>query len=503
MPYTNPVIPGFYPDPSVCRVGDDYYLVTSTFEYFPGVPVFHSRDLVHWQQISHCLTRDDQLPLGNTRSSGGIYAPTIRYHNGVFYMVTTNVTEGKHFYVTTTDPRGEWSAPFWIDRHGIDPSLFFDDDGTVYFSWTQHNAIYQSEIDITTGALLTPDREVWSGTGGRYPEAPHLYKIRGTYYLLLAEGGTEYGHMVTIARAESPWGPFEPCPHNPILTHRNRGGHLIQATGHADLFEAHDGSWWAVFLAFRTQAEGVLHHHLGRETFLAPVTWDANGWPVVGFGGTVEAVMDVPTLPTVPVAADPARDDFDAPTLRLCWNFLRNPSPEMWSLTARPGWLRLYGTAHTLNDLASPAFVGRRQQHGACHAAALLDFTPGADTDEAGLTALMNEAHHYEIGVTLRDGVRCVIVRRRIGDLVAVVAQEPLPAGPITLMIDATMTAYTFSYAAAGQAPRALASGATQYLSSETAGGFTGVYLGMYATGNGTAASAPVDFDWFEYTPVE
>ncbi len=250
MNYQNPVIPGFYPDPSVCRVGEDYYLVTSTFQYFPGVPVFHSRDLVHWRQIGHCLTRASQLPLENASSYGGIYAPTIRYHDGVFYMITTNVNAGKHFIVSTSDPAGEWSEPVWIDQAGIDPSLLFDGD-RVYFSWTMRGAIYQAELDIGTGKLLTEPRLIWRGTGGRYPEAPHLYKIDGTYYLMVAEGGTENGHMETLARSSSPWGPFEPCPHNPILTHRNRGAHSIQGTGHADVVQAHDGSWWAVFLAFR------------------------------------------------------------------------------------------------------------------------------------------------------------------------------------------------------------------------------------------------------------
>lgn len=274
--FSNPIIPGFYPDPSMCRVGNDYYLVTSTFEYFPGVPLFHSRDLIHWRQIGHCLTRSSQLPLEKAGSSGGIYAPTLRYHNGKFYMVTTNVAVG-NFFVYADDPAGEWSEPVWLEHKGIDPSLFFDDDGKVYFTWTTDNQIWQCEIDINTGATLTKPRPIWSGTGGRYPEAPHLYKINGTYYLLIAEGGTEYGHMVTLARADSPWGSFESCPHNPILTHRHRGANPIQGTGHADLVEAHDGSWWMVFLAFRTLAHYQNFHHLGRETFLAPVKWDEAG----------------------------------------------------------------------------------------------------------------------------------------------------------------------------------------------------------------------------------
>ncbi len=185
-------------------------------------------------------------------------------------MITTNVNAGKHFIVSTSDPAGEWSEPTWIDQEGIDPSLLFDED-RVYFSWTMQGAIYQAELDIDTGVLLTEPRLIWHGTGGRYPEAPHLYKFDNTYYLMIAEGGTENGHMETLARSSSPWGPFEPCPHNPILTHRNRGMHRIQGTGHADVIQAQDGSWWAVFLAFRQVGPYPRFHHLGRETYLAPV----------------------------------------------------------------------------------------------------------------------------------------------------------------------------------------------------------------------------------------
>src|SRR5215217_6358467 len=251
MRFTNPILPGFHPDSSICRAGDDYYLVTSSFEYTPGVPIFHSRDLVHWRQIGHCLTRPSQLPLPLQQPSLGIFAPTIRHHDGVFSMVTTNLdqlisTEGRQgsFYVTTDDPAGEWSESVWVDQGGIDPSLLFDDDGRVYLSST-HNpraadpdegstepgwGIQQSEVDIKTGRLLTEPRLIWTGTGGSHPEGPHLYKIAGRYYLMIAEGGTEYGHMETIARSHTPWGPWEACRHNPILSHRSYHS-PIQATG--------------------------------------------------------------------------------------------------------------------------------------------------------------------------------------------------------------------------------------------------------------------------------
>ena len=501
MRYRNPVISGFHPDPSVCRVGRDYYLVTSTFEYFPGVPVFHSRDLVHWRLLGHCLTRPEQLPLAACPPSGGIYAPTIRHQGGRFYMTTTNTTGGGNFLVHAEDPAGPWSDPVWIEQPGIDPSLYFAEDGAAYFQSTgKGDGIYQSGVDPATGRLLSEPRLIWRGTGGRYPEAPHLYRIHGRYYLMIAEGGTEYGHMETIARADDPWGPFEPCRRNPILTH---AGHArqrspIQGTGHADLLEAHDGSWWLVFLAFRPA--GGRFHHLGRETFLAPVSWDADGWPVVGADGGVDLEMEADGLAPHPWQAEPVRDDFDRPDLRPCWNFLRNPYPKDWSLSARAGWLRLAGSPVTLDDQDSPAFVGRRQQHFDCRVAALLEFDP-ADGEEGGLTVLANNTHHYEIALTRQDGTRMVIVRRRIGDLCAVVGRSPAPDGPVTLAIDADRARYTFSFASPGSDFRTLAVGATRYLSTEVAGGFTGVYLGMYATGNARRCIAPADFDWFDYTP--
>jgi xylan 1,4-beta-xylosidase len=500
--YTNPVIPGFYPDPSVCRVGQDYYLVTSSFEYFPGVPIFQSRDLIHWRQIGHCLTRASQLPLKNAPGSGGIFAPSVRYHEGTFYMITTNVSHGGNFYVFTHDPAGAWSEPIWVQQAGIDPSLCFDGEH-VYLTgsdgWPQPS-ICQCEIDIKSGHQLTETRSLWHGTGGRFPEGPHLYHIGNWYYLLIAEGGTEYGHMETLARSRSPWGPFEPCPHNPILTHRDQGSHSLQGTGHADLIEAHDGSWWLIFHAFRPH--GRFYHHLGRETCLAPITWTEDGWPVVSPEKKVAVQMNVKTLPQQREKTEPARDDFATPELRLCWNFLRNPNTQDWSLTERPGWLRLYGSPCTLDDQDSPAFIGRRQQHFNVSFKALLDFRPENVGHEAGLTVVMNDRHHYEIAVTQEQGNRCIIVRRRIGDLVVIVARAMIEAGSVELEIEAEPDTYTFLYALAGQPARKVATGATRYLSSEVAGGFTGVYIGMYATSNGDGRTSPADFDWFEYHPT-
>jgi xylan 1,4-beta-xylosidase len=505
MKYHNPIISGFYPDPSICRVVKDYYLVTSTFQYFPGVPIFHSTDMINWTQIGHCLTREPQLSLNAMKNSPGIFAPTIRYHKGIFYMITTNVACGGNFYVYTDNPAGEWSDPIWVDQRGIDPSLFFDDDGKVYLEsttgfGTPNPGICQSEINIKTGEKLTEEKVIWSGSGGKHPEGPHLYKIDNMYYLMIAEGGTEYGHMVTIARSTSPWGPFEPCPYNPILTHRNRGFHPVSGTGHADLVQDEKGNWWMVFLAFRTAAGD--YHHLGRETFLAPVEWNEDGWPVVNGSGTVELLMDSDKIEAKQVLVEGETQDFEETKLSHQWNFIRNPHKEMYSLSERKGYLRLYGSELSLNHSNSPVFVGRRQQHFDCKAETLLDFYPKQEGEEAGLTVLMDEKHHYEIAV-VGDGLkRKVIVRRTIGKLSAIVAEEEVQQGPITLEITANKEAYKFSYSVDGVIFREIASGETRYLSSEVAGGFTGVYMGLYSTGNGRKSSTPADFDWFKYSPL-
>jgi xylan 1,4-beta-xylosidase len=494
--FQNPIIPGFHPDPGICRVGDDYYLVNSSFEFFPGVPIFQSKDLVHWRQLGYCLTRKSQLNLDHARASGGIYAPTMRYHDGTFYMVTTLVDTGGNFFVTATNPAGPWSEPVWIDHAGIDPSLFFDDDGTVYY--TRHEGggdgfIAQGKINLPSGKLDGNLKEIWRGTGGVWPEGPHLYKIDGKYFLMIAEDGTSYGHMITIARGDSPFGPFVSDPQNPILTHRDHPEDPIQALGHADLVETPDG-WWTVCLGIRPQ--GGKFHHLGRETFLAPVKWSADGWPVVTF----ETNPPAPWLPQRTWKKEPARDEFDKTNLNLQWNFLRNPREENYSLAGRPGWLRLKGSAVTMNDVDSPAFVGRRQTDLSCRFSARLDFKPQRENEEAGLVIRGNEKNHFEIGVTLKDGKRQVFFRKVLdGKMSEPVHFEPAGDGDVVLSVKAAPLSYEFFCQPKNGSIKKLASALTRDLSSEKIGGFTGVFIGLYATGNGQTNTVPADFDWFEY----
>jgi alpha-N-arabinofuranosidase len=504
--YTNPVLSGFHADPSVCRVGGDYYLATSSFEYFPGVPIYHSKDLVHWRQIGHALTRASQLNLAHTRSSQGIYAPTLRCHDGEFYMVTTNMEGGGAFYVHTKDPAGEWSEPVWLNdpSFAMDPSLFFDDDGKVYYTrhgGGEHGGVYQAEIDLKAGKLLEPPRLIWSGTGGVWPEGPHLYKHDGLYYLMISEGGTSYNHSLTMARSSSPFGPYTANPANPILTHRGHPELPLQATGHGDLVQTPEGKWWMPLLGIRPVDN---RHHLGRETLLTPVAWNDQGWITVNGGKPLAVEMSADGLPaSSPWPAAPVRDDFNAPKLGLQWSQLRGPGDGLWSLSERSGYLRLKGSSITMNDIAQPAFVARRQEHMRMRAATQLEFLPAAATQSAGLVLRQNEKNYYELRVTGMPERRLELLIRT-GGVTSLQASAALPPGPVTLQVESWPDHYAFSFGS-GDAPlKLIGTAPTAPLSSESAGGFTGVFIGMFAEGAGKQQAMPAaDFAWFDYIPLE
>jgi len=491
--YNNPVIPGFYSDPSVCRVGEDYYLITSTFEYFPGVPVFHSKDLVNWNQIGHCIHRKDQLPSGIN-----IFAATIRYHDGVFYMITTNLSGNfGNFYVTATNPAGPWSDPIWLKNvPGIDPDLFWDDDGKSYVI---SSPFILFEIDLETGELLTEGLKVWNSTGGRYAEAPHIYKKDGFYYLMGAEGGTEEAHSETIARSHNIWGPYTDNPANPILAHANAAGqgNPIQGVGHADMIQAHDGSWWIVFHGYRTVAWGA-HHTLGRETCLAPVTWAKNAWPVVNGNGTATVDMTCPTLPLKPFPAKAGKVDFNTGNLGFEWNYVQLPENNDYALDANQGVLRLKGSALKIGDKGSPTFVGRRLQDMFFSATTQIEFDPKNENEEAGMI-LLNEDTHFDLMINNRKGERFLLVKLQFGSTVYKSEEIELLPGPVNLKIRGEKSTFTFSYSQGNAEYSDIETVDSRFLSSETVGGFTGVYVGFYATGNGTPSTETATFDWFEY----
>lgn len=509
MPATfdNPVVSGFASDPSVCRAGDDYYLVTSTFEYLPGLPVYHSRDLVHWRLVGNALSRESQISFAGRKSSKAIFAPTLRCEAGRFYIVTTDVDGIGNFFITATDPAGEWSDPVRLPEpvFGMDPSFFFDDDGTVYY--TRHGGgerggVYQARVDLKAGKLLEDPRLIWRGMGGIWPEGPHLYKRNGWYYLMIAEGGTSYDHRITMARSRSPWGPFEPHPDNPILTHRKLPNHVFQALGHADLVTTPQGEWWATLLAIRPQAAaGGRHHHIGRETLLAPVRWREDGWPVFGQNGVLDQPQPTRGLPGWhPWPKPPVRETF-APDRKLPphWAFLRTLAREHWSLTARPGQLRLIGSRNGLDVIGTPAFVGRRQERLNQRFAAQLDFGPAAAGDAGGLALRMNESHHALLRLT-GGQARRVECLQQLGGQPRVLAASAAPAGPLQLQVLAEPSHYTLAWRPAddAQAWRALCRIPTHELSTETATGFTGVYMGLFASSE-TATPATADFSWVDF----
>jgi len=515
--FRNPILPGCYPDPSICRVGADYYLITSTFEYFPGLPIFHSRDLVHWRQIGHVLDRPSQLPLEGVRSSGGLYAPTIRYAGGTFYVINTLVdglTKAGNFIVTATDPAGPWSEPHWLDAApGFDPSLFFDDDGRAWYvgsrlaadsQYDGHTEIWLQELDLRAMRLIGEPHVLWDGAlkGAVWAEAPHIYKIKEHYYLMIAEGGTGHNHAVTIARSTTIAGPYETNPRNPIMTHRHLGqDYPIVGTGHADLVETQSGEWWMVLLAMRPY--GGYYYNLGRETFLVPVCWE-EGWPIVSPGsGRVEFTYPAPDLPEHRWPSTPACDHFDAQTLSPCWNLLRTPHDDFWSLSERPGYLRLRLRPQRLSELTTPSFIGRRQQHINFAVRTALEFTPHNSSECAGLVLVQSNEFHFQLVVTQGAETVVRLVKRAHG-AEETLAERPIEAGRMYLRVEAHEQSYSF-YAASrpGEWSPIAEEIDGRILSTPVAGGFVGAFIAMYASSNGQPSTNHADFDWFEYAGLD
>ncbi|NLZ45438.1 MAG: glycoside hydrolase family 43 protein [Clostridiales bacterium] len=507
MKFQNPIVSGFYPDPSVCRANGKYYMVCSTFQYFPGVPLFESSDLINWKQIGHCLTRESQIMLDKINSSGGVFAPTIRYNDGRFYMVTTNDTTHQNFYVFTDDIYGEWSEPITVEQGGIDPSLYFEGDKVYFMSnGSDDNGIggvVQCEINIETGKKLSPSKTIWQGTGGRYLEAPHLYKINNKYYLLAAEGGTEYGHMETYAVSDAPFGKFVTCSNNPILTNRDLGGYEIQGAGHGDLVEDNSGNWWLFHLAFRQSGRWSTYHHLGREVFLVPITFDSNGLISAGENGIVLKEFETDLIANDVVQNVKKHYTFENTCWDLDWCFLRVPCKENYIL--EKDRVSLKGTEVSLDEADSPSFICIRQKDFCAE----ISCDVRIDEGEAGITIYMDENHHYDLAMLKTDDSFEVIERLNVGDIKSVQNKVLASLSPsltsnsnasdtdinkqsysysdkVKLIIRADNYSYNF-FACINGEEIYLGSGQTRYLSSEVAGGFTGVVIGLYAYNkNGT-----------------
>ncbi len=488
--YKNPIVPGYNPDPSICRVGDTFYLVNSSFQYFPGVPIYESKDLINWRQLGNVLTRDSQLPLKGASSWLGIYAPTIRYNDGTYYMVTTNVGNGGNFFVTATNPEGPWSEPVWLSTQGIDPSLYFE-DGKCYLCSNPGDAIWLCEIDPKTGEQLSESKLLWEGDGGRYPEGPHLYKKDGYYYLLISEGGTELAHHLTIARSKQIYGPYESNPANPILTNCNKLGQSkqVQGIGHGDFVQAENGSWWLVCLGYRNY--GGSYHHLGRETFLAPVEWKEGEWPVVNGGMPIDTLMRAELLPEK-VLTKVSSVDFKKGTLGCEFMYMQNPIPDNYVF--KNGVLRL--KAHgSLTENNQPTYIGRRQTAASMQVETELSLPSEKGNPRAGLSVYQINDGHIDFALTGgKLEVTC-----KLKSLNADCGTVDLQGykGKVTLRIESNGTRYVCSYMLGDGNYHELASVDCSLISTEVAGGFTGVTIGMFAEGE-TGASA--DFYRYDYT---
>lgn len=518
--YYNPVIEGWYSDPAICSNGKgDYFLATSSFVYFPGVPILHSTDLMNWEPVGNVLTRESQLPYldGQRVSSGGIYAPDIKYcaANETYYMVTTDVGGG-NFYVKTKDPWGEWSDPVYLPEvKGIDPSIFFDEDGRAYIvncddapeqpEYNGHRSIRCIELDLENDCTIG-ERVVIVNKGSRpelnpyWIEGPHMYKINGTYYLMCAEGGTypTEHHSEVVFKGESPFGPFVAYEGNPILTQVGLDPareYPVTCAGHADLVQAANGSWWAVFLATRP-FEGDFEN-LGRETFMLPVEWTEDGWPVILKSG--ESVPLIVKMDGVKRGENPTfgnfsfKDDFDSEALDSRWMLLRGPSAENYSLTEFPGYLKLNCSEDKASEMHSPSLALSRMYNHKFVATTRMYFTPSYDSaDEAGLLLFKDERHQYffksdgsNVSVErIETKVTFVSGRRPSFEEVAeTLASAELPSHKyIDFKVVSNADTYEFWYAVDGGEWIKLVDGVdAKFLTSVSVGGFTGTVIGPYA----------------------
>ena len=503
--YRNPILAGFHPDPSITRVGDRFYLVNSTFAYFPGIPVFKSTDLVHWKQIGNVIDRHSQLDYDGLGVSRGVFAPTIEHHDGIFYVVNTMVDSGGNFIATATNPAGPWSDPIWLPTiDGIDPSLFFDDDGKAYLlnngppegkpRYEGHRAIWMQQFDHAQRKPVGPRKVLIDGgvDPSKNPiwiEGPHLYKREGWYYLSAAEGGTGPQHSQVVLRSRSVWGPYAPYEHNPILSQRglpvDRKDAITNA-GHADLVEAADGSWWAVFLASRGYDR--VHYNTGRETFLLPVTWK-DGWPMIlEPGRAIPQVVSGPKFMQRDATQAPLsgnftwRDEFDKPALDRAWLFLRAPKQSWADLRAQPGKLVIRPLAETLDSARSPSFLARRQQHLAFEASTSLAVPEKAGI-AAGITAFQGEKYWYFLGVR-RSGRHAELFLEKSGGREAetIATSRIEPGAQLKLKIAGEGGKYSFAFDADGKGWQWLRRNDDgTILSTEVAGGFVGAVVGPYA----------------------
>ena len=538
--YINPVISGAHPDPSICRVGDDFYIVNSSFEYFPGLPIHHSKDLVNWELIGHGLHREDQcngeMNLVDVQSDGGIHAPTIRYHKGKFYIITTNVYnsgDGKpglmrNFIITAENPSGPWSNPHIIEgAPGIDPDIFFDSDGKVYFTGTHNpgdmNAngigeIWVQELDIKNWMLIGKRKTVWDGVFGCCTEGPHIYKEHGLYYLLVAEGGTGKNHAVMMAASENIFGPYEENPRNPVLTTRHvTEDYFVNSTGHADMIELPDKRWYMVSLGKRNDLDGDAN--MGRETYLTPMVWEPTivkwqqvsetKWEPVNYlfpvasplTGKVERYEKLPFQDKPQYKNNTFVDDFLFPKLDLEWTFIRVPQKNTYSLEAKTGSLRLYTKPGTIENRKRFSMIGFRQRESDFEYQVKMEFAPKDDKVESGIIHYQKE-WNYLSNTVYKENKRFYLEQRlkeknKINEKTIKRILLKDYKNDILFKVVSKNDKYTFYYS--------LNNGENfKYFTSLDDikildRNYTGALLGVFSTSNGNNSSDYADYDWVRY----
>lgn len=521
-PLRNPILTGFHPDPSIVRVGDDYYIATSTFEWWPGVAIAHSRDLVHWRTLPPALTRPSQIDLRGRPNSGGVWAPALSHADGLFHLIYTDVRgwagdfkDVRNYVVTAPDIEGPWSDPVHLNNSGFDPSLFHDEDGRkwlVNMVWDHRpghdsfGGILLQEYDPVARQLVGPVRNIFRGTELGLVEGPHLYRIDGWYYLLAAEGGTFATHAATVARSRRIDGPYEAMPDGPLLTSAHDAGLRLQSAGHGSLVQHRDGTWSLVHLCRRPLANG--RAILGRETALQAVQW-VDGWPRLAHGGRQPAeTASVPDLPAHPWPPTPARDDFDEASLAPHWQSPRAPvDRDLARLDARPGFLRLYGRESIVSRFEQ-SLVARRQQAFHVEASTCVEFSPEDFQQMAGLVAFYNTDAFYYLFIThAPHSRRCLgLMRCERGQVSWPVEKEtPLDdCGRVHLKLVIEGARIRFAYSRDGVAwhPFGWEQDAS-ILSDEHAlpCGFTGNFVGL-ACQDLSGRRLHADFDWFEYREI-
>jgi xylan 1,4-beta-xylosidase len=522
----NPILPGFYPDPAICKVGVDYYMVTSTFVYFPGIPIFHSKDLKNWKQIASAINRPSQMDFMGEQVSRGLFAPAINYHKGIFYITCTDIDHGGNFIITASNPAGPWSDPVYIKAaRGIDPSLFFDNEKAfiLYNSdppenkplYGGHRTVRMYELDMTTLKVIGKEQILVNGGVdiSKKPvwiEAPHIYKRKNYYYLMAAEGGTSVNHSEVVFRSKDVWGPFIPYDKNPILTHRQldpKRSNPISSVGHADLVQGPDGNTYAVFLGVRPYQDDF--YNTGRETFIAPVKW-INDWPVINpdhqevqyaYQADWKAQKQKDQLP---ITGNFASRILFKDSLINQFLFLRTHNPSWYSFKENKNALTIKLLPETILEKGNPAFIGRRQQHLLSSASVAMDFSTRKGNEKAGLVIFQNETHFYYLCKSIADQKEVIqLFKGNSGThKMNLLKQVELPVAQsnLYLKISSQKDVYSFWYGLKENEWQLLEDKLDgKYLSTAVAGGFVGALYGIYATANGEESENKAVYKWFDY----